>query len=256
VEIIRKYEPWLAYWVSEKDGGQTQAINKGLERCTGELFNWINSDDLLTRGALGVVAREIGDADCLAGALQVFTGEVVKPPAVACGYTPSELLLSRGSAYKQPSSWLRTAKVREVGSLDPAYQYAFDCEFTIRYVLRYPLVKYVPDSLALFRMHPTSKTVSEQAKWYPESIQMLSAYRRLPQLANEQAAVEARMRSLRWNVQFAELSRADGAPLLRVGRLLAAALANPGPALHRGSGLMHGLLDCVRGARRAAAPDH
>src|SRR5688572_11561284 len=56
VEIIRKYEPYLAYWVSEKDRGQAHAINKGLARSTGELWNWSNSDDVLAPGALHRVA--------------------------------------------------------------------------------------------------------------------------------------------------------------------------------------------------------
>src|SRR5215212_7304742 len=44
VDIIRKYEPWLSGWISEKDEGQTDAITKGLQRCTGQVFQWINSD--------------------------------------------------------------------------------------------------------------------------------------------------------------------------------------------------------------------
>ena len=71
VDIIRKYEPWLAGWVSEKDSGQSEAINKGFSRCTGEIFNWLCSDDLLTPGALAVVAAgfaEDKNCDVLAGA--------------------------------------------------------------------------------------------------------------------------------------------------------------------------------------------
>src|SRR5437870_1420981 len=52
IEIIKKHEPWLTYWVSEQDRGQAHAINKGLSRSTGEIFQWINSDDVLLSGAL------------------------------------------------------------------------------------------------------------------------------------------------------------------------------------------------------------
>ena len=45
VNIIKKYEPWITYWVSEPDRGQSHAINKGIEKCTGHIFNWLNSDD-------------------------------------------------------------------------------------------------------------------------------------------------------------------------------------------------------------------
>ena len=47
VEIIKKYSPWLTYWVSERDNGQSDAINRGLKRASGDFATWINSDDLL-----------------------------------------------------------------------------------------------------------------------------------------------------------------------------------------------------------------
>ena len=52
LEIIKKYEKWITFWVSEKDRSQSHAINKGFERCTGELVNWICSDDMLCKDAL------------------------------------------------------------------------------------------------------------------------------------------------------------------------------------------------------------
>src|SRR5262245_47037233 len=52
VEIIKKYSPWITYWVSEPDGGQSEAINRGLKRASGEFASWINSDDLLCKNAL------------------------------------------------------------------------------------------------------------------------------------------------------------------------------------------------------------
>ena len=57
VEIIKKYEQQLTYWISEPDKGQTDAINKGFAKCTGEIFNWINSDDYYSPNSLHIVAE-------------------------------------------------------------------------------------------------------------------------------------------------------------------------------------------------------
>lgn len=57
--IIKKYEKWITYWESEPDRGQSHAINKGFHKCSGEYVNWISSDDLLSKDALGKLASEI-----------------------------------------------------------------------------------------------------------------------------------------------------------------------------------------------------
>src|SRR5262245_21335405 len=57
VELMRRYEPWLAYWVSEPDGGQSEAINKGWCSATGTVTTWLSSDDIYTPGALKAVAE-------------------------------------------------------------------------------------------------------------------------------------------------------------------------------------------------------
>ena len=65
VEIIRKYESCLAGWVSERDRGQSHAINKGYADCTGEIVNWLGSDDWLIRGALHAVALKFLGSEAL-----------------------------------------------------------------------------------------------------------------------------------------------------------------------------------------------
>ena len=89
VEIIKKYAGRLDYWVSEKDRGQSHAINKGLERSNGDIINWINSDDALMPGALWTVARAWMEnpGAIISGATQLFNETGVFEVAPASGQT-------------------------------------------------------------------------------------------------------------------------------------------------------------------------
>lgn len=58
VNIIKKYEPWIDYWVSEEDSGQSQAINKGMKIATGDIVAWLNSDDMYFPGVFFEIARQ------------------------------------------------------------------------------------------------------------------------------------------------------------------------------------------------------
>jgi glycosyltransferase involved in cell wall biosynthesis len=71
IDILRKYEDKIDWWVSEPDRGQSHAINKGLARATGEIINWINSDDLLFPGALTSIAEAYTNHD---GKVHLITG--------------------------------------------------------------------------------------------------------------------------------------------------------------------------------------
>src|SRR3990172_5636730 len=62
VDVIKQYEPYIAWWVSEKDRGQAHGINKGFAKCTGEIVNWLSSDDLLMPGALDIVGRHFAES--------------------------------------------------------------------------------------------------------------------------------------------------------------------------------------------------
>lgn len=62
VKIIKQLDPYITWWVSEKDNGQSNAINKGFAKCTGEIINWLCSDDLLTSGALHTVGKYFAES--------------------------------------------------------------------------------------------------------------------------------------------------------------------------------------------------
>jgi len=99
VDVIKRYERHLSYWVSEKDSGQSEAINKGFKKATGEFFNWINSDDVLFPGALHRIAEAFAknpDADLIVGdhARSHADGRIIKVSAAA-----SRMALSPGMTF-------------------------------------------------------------------------------------------------------------------------------------------------------------
>lgn len=159
VKIIKKYEPWISYWVSEKDNGQAHAINKGLKLCTGEIFNWINSDDYLMPNSLRIIAESIIDFDAVAGSVANFT------PISENIIQPAELVVKKMIAgdtaviYQQPGTWLKTENLKNVGLLNEGFNYSFDWLMTINYLNKHPKVNYTTDTLAKFRLHQDSKTV-------------------------------------------------------------------------------------------------
>lgn len=170
VEIIKKYQPWLAWSVSEADRGQADAINKGLGKATSEIFNWINSDDFLQPGALGTVARDMSDgADIFAG-----TGVILGQDREVTPHANRNLVaerLIRGDlevALLQPAIWFRRELLIRCGGFDPAFHYYFDAEMYLRYLALFPRVRYGSTAIAAFRVHAASKTSTRPEAFFAE----------------------------------------------------------------------------------------
>ena len=180
IEIIKKYEPWISYWVSESDRGQSHAINKGLARCTGEIFNWINSDDLLLPDALSHVARAFEGYDAVGGGVINF-GDGDEELVVNSNLTPLKLIPNGlDVVFHQPGLWLRPELIKQCGGIDERFHFTFDWDLVIRYFILFPKVAYLSEPLASFRLHEDSKTVSSQEKFTNDRIKVLNKLRRLP----------------------------------------------------------------------------
>jgi glycosyltransferase involved in cell wall biosynthesis len=167
VEIIKKYEPWLSYWVSEKDEGQTNAINKGLGICTGKIFNWINSDDQLSLGSLAKVASlwTVKNPDIIIGASVGIDGASLqitqhwqpqKPQGVSNWIQKSQF----GLKIAQPSTFLGTHLFEQIGILREDLHYAFDWSLYLKILVFLPEVdiQIISEILSSFITHPAAKT--------------------------------------------------------------------------------------------------
>jgi glycosyltransferase involved in cell wall biosynthesis len=181
VEIIKRYEPWLAYWVSEPDQGQSDAINKGFSRSTGQIMTWLNSDDFLEFDALARMGIEFLDAEENVGAI-VGIGNYIDENGgvVRCNF-PTEIsrktLLRWGSAYGSNRPWtddflqpacLFTRQAWNYGGpLRSNLHYCMDFALWIKIAERFRF-KLLPESIAYAHRHPGAKTLAKIPYCYGE----------------------------------------------------------------------------------------
>ena len=229
VAIIKKYARWLTYWVGERDRGQAHAINKGLARCTGEVFNWINSDDYLAPGTLGKIAAAFPGADAVAGTVINFDEAGIQDPRVPRILDAKRLILADcASRWHQPGLWLRREGVIACGGIDESYDLSFDWDLTIRYLSLFPLVKYLPEVFVHFRVHPQAKTASLGDRFTRERYRILHKLcdtLRRPSLRN---ACQQQIRRVDWGEIVAHVRGDDRRPrLLRALQLGVAACSDP-----------------------------
>ena len=160
LEIIKKYEPWIDYWVSEKDGGQAEAINKGFAKANGEIFAWINSDDMLMPEALHTVAQyfcQYPQIDMIYGTGRILdnSGEVLTDWR-SRDFDLKTLLF--GNYICQPASFFRSKIFFEVGEIRTDLHYALDYDLWLRFAVNHQ-IKRIDPILGYDRRQNNSKTI-------------------------------------------------------------------------------------------------
>jgi len=160
VDIIKKYEDKISYWVSEPDNGQADAIHRGLEKATGDIFAYINSDDIFLPDSFKVISEAfmsnpsaqwvVGKGYCIDEKGRFLNRKEYAP------ITFMNMLFLE-DCVMQPTAFWRKELYFSVGGIDTKYQFSFDYDLFLKFVERSkPVI--VDHDVAAFRMHPLSKT--------------------------------------------------------------------------------------------------
>jgi glycosyltransferase involved in cell wall biosynthesis len=194
VEIIRRYADRLAWWASEKDSGQSEAVNKGLRRARGEIVGWLNSDDLYLPGAVSAAVaafRSRPEAGLVYGDALAIDADG-KPFNVmhARQYTLADLMTF--NIICQPAAFMQRSVLEQVNYLDPAYHLLMDNLLWMRMAQNAPLV-YVPQIWAAARYHTQAKNRTFGAAYGREAHVLIEDLRSRPEFAEAIAADEKRI---------------------------------------------------------------
>jgi glycosyltransferase involved in cell wall biosynthesis len=191
VDVIKKYEKHLTWWVSEKDRGQSHAINKGLARATGRFVAYLNSDDVYLPGALhaalDLLDRTPG-ARWIAGGIIDFGSDDMQRHDWYTPKVPTSLLdcLTLRFQAAQPGHVWSREMLEAVGGFDESMRYYFDLHLYAKLLARGERCIPLDRPLAAYRFHPASKTVGEEhlreVDWTrirDEFVPMLPPYQRV-----------------------------------------------------------------------------
>jgi glycosyltransferase involved in cell wall biosynthesis len=201
VEIIKKYADQLAAgawpvqcigitmeWISQRDKGQSDAINQGLRRATGTIASYINSDDLYFPGAFARVAQEFaehGEADFIYGDGDVTdeNGQV-QWEWLSRSYdhrvmTSYHFLWNDFTNYiMQQSTFWRTRVHGQIGYFDESLHFAMDVEYWIRAGQKKLNLRHVPHKLGKFRLIQGTKSLSSSTAFWGDQLEIFRRYRR------------------------------------------------------------------------------
>ena len=174
VDVIRRYADRLTGWVSEKDRGQTDAINKGFARARGEIFAWINSDDTYEPGAVSAAVeflREHPEVGMVYGDCNYINeqGEVIG--RFHSKQTSYRRIRQGYNHIPQQTMFFRAELWKQLGPLDPSFHFAMDYDLWTRISARSE-IKYVPQTWANFRLHTSGKTLMADDRFWPEMLRV------------------------------------------------------------------------------------
>jgi len=178
IEIIKKYEKYLAYWISEKDRGQADAIRKGFAMATGQLIGWLNSDDMYFPDAL----IEIGKAYLRNPDASIYTGGIAigalnDGPIKKCRFPPRWLIFRKYGLFGigQQSSFFNRRFYEKVGGINIKFFHRMDADLIFRLLNSNPCMVRVNKMIGFIRFHETAKSAYAKELYLKEKEEFIKS---------------------------------------------------------------------------------
>jgi glycosyltransferase involved in cell wall biosynthesis len=188
VEIIKRYAKRLTWWVSEKDKGQADAINKGFARAKGEFIAWVNSDDYYQPGAISAAVAALQanpDAGFVFGDVEVVDKDEHILNHLRYGtWTLADLMTFH--IIGQPAVFMRRSVLEKAGYLDLNYHFLLDHQLWLRMGLQAGM-QYVPQLWAGAHYYEGCKNLSQAAEFGKEAYRIVDWMRGAPEFAEKVA---------------------------------------------------------------------
>lgn len=180
VEIIKKYEQHLTYWQSQKDKGQTDAINIGFAKASGDILGFLNSDDMYMPGTLLYIAKQFKNPDTDNKIVFGNATHIIEMRSVAYGSdvvnAHQRFNLSIGDYITQPSSFWTKKVWDQVGTMNNDFYYIFDWEWYLRAKKIGVLFEATSKYLSIYRVHEKHKTSTGKLKRTQEVLKIIEEF--------------------------------------------------------------------------------
>ncbi len=175
-EIIKRYQQHFAWWVSEKDKGHADALNKGFAHATGEILAWLNSDDVYFPEAVAeavAILQQHPEVGMVYADADLIDNSGATIGQFAARQTDYRRML-RGSVHiPQATTFFRSDLWKQVGPLDLSLFFSFDYDLWVK-IAKVSQVLYIQERWAQFRIHGDGKTIVNDDRCYPDMLRVLA----------------------------------------------------------------------------------
>lgn len=245
IDIIKKYADKLAYWVSEKDKGQADAINKGFSRATGEIIAWLNSDDYYLPGAVQAVVKvfeENPDIVLVYGNMLAVNEHGVTFNTMNYRQLTLKDLLCF-NIIGQPAVFMRRSALQQTSGLDATFHFLLDHLLWIQ-IAKQGKILHVNQTWAAARYHAEAKNVSKAAEFGREAFRILETIAQDKDLAKALLSVDRRAHASAFRVDARYLLD-GGYPAKALQQWFRALFIHPPTALGRMNIFVSSLLNLL-----------